>query len=105
MSTNETTSTQKSATLDDIDDFERTIKKLEMMSCILPRALHDGEALHRDTERGIAYFLEDIVKEMNEFSDTAYALVRERMGGQKKELPKSLTKLDTKPNQKTKVPA
>ncbi|KPU83934.1 hypothetical protein JI58_06930 [Marinosulfonomonas sp. PRT-SC04] len=69
-------STNKIQHLDLHDDFHRTIYKLRAMADFLPRALDDGQALLRGTENGIGYILEDIIKEMEQFSDTLWNMRR-----------------------------
>ena len=77
-------SMNKTATLDARDNFNQTICKLKAMADLLPRALEDGEALLCGTESGVGYILEDIAKEMEQFSDAYWALRSDKLNGRQK---------------------
>lgn len=98
-------SMNKNTHLDLHDDFGRTIYKLKAIADFLPRALDDNHALLRGTENGIGYILEDIIKEMEQFSDTLWNMQRDKLDERQKKLQNLADDIAMKLPSKTEVAA
>lgn len=91
--------------LDAQDNFNKTIFKLKAMADLIPHVLEDGDALSLGSENGVAYILEDIAKEMEQFSDEYWALHNDKSNDSQKKLQSLTDDIAVMPKPKTAVAA